>query len=171
MKSTIEHFQKLLLCKDFIVTGSYALRELGLTGSVKDLDIILVAPDESSIESLKRLAEPHDPLSGYPPREDHYRVIFNGLKVDFFIRKEPCLYIALGSGLKIAYPKSIVQAKKKYGSIKHVLQLKAISEIFYTPNDLKVVLDAMQQKVTSQDSTKVNDDFDMDDFLSQVKKK
>ena len=158
MKSTIDHFQKLLLCKDFIVTGSYALRELGLTNSVKDLDVILVSPDDQSLESLKRLAEPPDPNSDYPiTREHHYRVRFNGIKVDFFINKEAQSYITLEGGLKISYPKDIVMAKKKYMSIKHVLQLKAISEIFYKPTDLQEILDNLQRKSMSYCSDSIKD--------------
>jgi len=138
MKHVIDHFKKLLTCEQFIITGSYALNQLGLTESVGDLDIILVNPDKTSIDVLNKLKEPTN--NEYPSTE-YFRVIMDNIKIDFYIRNKILPTIELANGLVISMPKDIVKAKKSYGRLKDTLQLMAISEIFYTPKDLEKAIE------------------------------
>lgn len=139
MQNTIEHFKSLLKAEQFIITGSYAFNLLGLTErKPNDLDIILVNPDATSLECLERLKSPAN--EDYPC-DNMFRVVYNEIKIDFFIEKKPQKVIELKNGLLLATPKDTIAAKKSYLRLKDVLQLKLISELFYTEKDLQKVLE------------------------------
>ena len=63
MEEIIKHYQAILPCQDFIVTGSYVNQMLLGIKDVNpgDLDIILVKPEASALETLKRLQEKISP--------------------------------------------------------------------------------------------------------------
>lgn len=55
MKNYLEiahHFKMVLPAEDFILTGSVALIQLGFKLTIKDLDLILVNPPDSTIEDV-----------------------------------------------------------------------------------------------------------------------
>ena len=181
MKKAIKHFTKLLTCEQFIVTGSYALQQLGLWSGAKDLDILLVNPTSESVEILKRLQEkPINP--DYPGSDEQYRVPYEDIYVDFFIKKtkQPALLVfEAGPAPKmmmwIAYPTEIAKAKKKYPGEKQLLQRKIIAELFYNPKELEAHLESKQQRLTPKFSTlsvvektidqKVDEILDEDEYL------
>ena len=54
MLNTLLLLKTTLPAQDFIVTGSYVLQQYGLMSNVADLDIILVKPEPSTIETINR---------------------------------------------------------------------------------------------------------------------
>lgn len=145
----IEHFKKLLQCDQFILTGSHALAMLGLMtvgeAGEKDIDILLVNPTEESLAILKKL-KINQGNPNYPPDANYYRVEYESIYVDFFVKDEVQKSINV-DGVDIAYPIDIVNAKQRYGGLKHILHLKGIAELFYTQDLLVNFLKNEQAKV------------------------
>ena len=162
MKKAISHFKKLLECEQFIVTGSYSFYLLGLINRVTDLDIILVNPTEETRKILERLKV--ETKSEYPGG-NQIRVKYENMNIDFFSQASEvkCLNV---NGIEIAYPKDTVKAKKQYQSLKHIIQLKGISELFFKPSDLVEAVKLEQAKLNPKTTS---DGFDLDDILEQNK--
>ena len=134
VNKAIDHFKKLLPCEQFIITGSYAWKLLGLTKKVKDLDIILVKPNEDAIKNLEMLREPENP--DYPPNKNQYFVKYNDMHIDFYVKSSKIDTIDLANGLSISIIKGTILANKHYGRIKDTMQLKAIADIFCSNEEL-----------------------------------
>ena len=140
----IDHFKKLLPCDQFIITGSFGWKLLGLVQNVKDLDIILVNPTESAMNSLDALREPNN--SDYPANPNQYKVKFGTLIIDFYVKKTKIDTIDLANGLSIASIKGTIRAKKQYGRMKDFYQLSAIASIFCTRKELVSAIEKEQSK-------------------------
>jgi hypothetical protein len=127
MENVISHFKALVLCEQFIVTGSYALHLYGLSDEPKDLDIILVNPQPESIDALRRLMDANPcktkPIEG----SDLIAIIkHNNIKIDFFksSTKEQTIQTPTFELAKVSH---IVAAKKRIGRLKDWEQLRRIS--------------------------------------------
>jgi len=57
MEKVIKLLQAIITSDQFIVTGSYALFQVGLSSSYSDLDISLLNPTEETKKVLKNLQE------------------------------------------------------------------------------------------------------------------
>ena len=140
--SIYRHYAKLLNCQSLILTGSVALSLYGLIKrGTSDIDLICVKPTDETLELLDRLKENMNNDSEYPTDN---RISFrhsDGTKIDIFIYPkltETPIYMVFDEvTYPVAMPVPIVQAKKSYGKIKHIIQLKAIAERFYKPIDLE----------------------------------
>lgn len=134
------HFQRVLKCSKFIVTGSYALNVFGLIDKVKDLDILLVDPSAETLDTLARLSEAPEsmhlklPESSYPQSLCMTRIMYNGIKIDFFygagIIEQG--HLTLANGLNLSTVPGIVLAKKNANRLKDWLQLRDIAESIFT---------------------------------------
>lgn len=148
MKQVIEHLQKLIDCDKMVFTGSFALKQMGLSDKVKDIDVLLLKPSSDTISVLSRLHQPHC-VPNYPDDPNQFRIVINNVTVDLFItdKAEDCLNI-YWEGLQLSISKvgHIINAKKSYNRLKDILQLKSISEIFYKPEDLKNFIISEQKK-------------------------
>ena len=148
MKQIIEHLQKLIVCDKIIFTGSFALEQMGLTGKVKDLDVLLFNPSSDTILVLNRLHQPYG-VPNYPDNPNQFRIIINNISVDLFITDKVENHLDIcweGMQLSISKVDGIINAKKSYNRLKDVLQLKSISEVFYKPEDLKNFINSEQKK-------------------------
>ena len=149
MKNAIDHFKKLLTCEQFIITGSYALKQLGLVTTVKDLDIILVRPSDETVSILTKLHTPRF-VTDYPPSKTQYRVLFGDVEVDFFTKdsKQKTIRIEIENELyDISLPSNIAKAKRDLNSLKQIIQLKKIAELFYTDNVLQGFLNEQSNRL------------------------
>jgi len=152
MKKVIDHFKKLIDCEQFVITGTYALRELRLCKKVNDLDIILVNPSEDSISILDKLKTAKVD-TGYPENKNQLSVYFNDTRIDFFILKSSIDVIELKDGLTISTPNNIAKAKRHYNRLKDIIQLQEISEIFFKKSDLKAFILSEKSKYLSNTKT------------------
>jgi hypothetical protein len=135
------HFKLVLPAEDFILTGTFALQKLGFDVKVKDLDIILVNPKQSTLETLAALEKANPPknLLDYPtPLENKkiFRFIYEGVEIDVFIHKNLTVTgIQTECGLKLAPLNHIVNAKKSLGRAKDVVQLLKLSRNIITDEE------------------------------------
>jgi hypothetical protein len=135
------HFKLVLPAEDFILTGTFALQKLGFDVKVKDLDIILVNPKQSTLEILETLetANPPKNLLNYPtPLECKpiFRFIYEGVEIDVFIHKNVTVTgIQTECGLKLAPLNHIVNAKKSLGRPKDMIQLLKLSKEIITNDE------------------------------------
>lgn len=131
----IKHFKALLPCEKFIVTGSYVLYHLGLIDKVNDLDIILYKPTQAAVDIVKRLQE-QSPAKTKPKPEGELVAIvnFGEIKIDFFVQTilPPTFNL---NGIDASNVQNIIQAKKNYGRIKDMIQLKQLSNKFMTDKE------------------------------------
>lgn len=133
MEKAIKHFQSLIKSEQFVITGSYALRCLGLTEKQpKDLDVLLYKPDEASVEILERLRIKN--ITDYPDSKYHIKVNYEDTNIDFFVCNEPIKTIVLADDIVVSMPKDIFKAKHSYLRIKDYVQCKAIADMI-CPND------------------------------------
>jgi hypothetical protein len=145
-KEVIKHFKTLLQCEQFVVTGSYALQKMGLvsekTGTVGDLDIILVNPTEEAVNILSRLAEesPAETQFNYPKKGIILK--FNGTKIDFFFETQVIATDLMVDGVFISPANRIVEAKKSYNRDKDWHQLRKMSRIFFKQEEFETYLNS-----------------------------
>lgn len=144
MEEIIKHYQAILPCQDFIVTGSYVNQMLLGIKDVNpgDLDIILVKPEASALETLKRLQEKISPELASNPNYPTtlFRIKEGGLKIDFFIEPTDRAFITLKDNLKVSTLLDTVAAKKSYGRLKDWLQLRKMSRLFFTEDEFQKFL-------------------------------
>jgi hypothetical protein len=140
------HFKLVLPAEDFILTGTFALQKLGFDVKVKDLDIILVNPKKSTLETLETLEKANPPknLMNYPvPIENKkiFRFIHDGIEVDVFIYNGILLTeTQTQCGLKLALFNHIVKAKKELGRPKDIIQLLKLSKDIITDEEFNSYL-------------------------------
>jgi len=142
----INHYKKLMVCEQFIITGSFGWMQLGLMSKAKDLDIILVNPTEESLAVLEKLREPSK-NTDYPNDKNQFLVNHEGTMIYFFINTSKIDTIELANGISIASIKGTVKAKKRFARLKDFLQLKNIAEIFYNEAEFTQFLRNQQDKV------------------------
>lgn len=144
MEEIIKHYQAILPCQDFIVTGSYVNQMLLGIKDVNpgDLDIILVKPEASALETLKRLQEKISPELASNPNYPTtlFRIKEGGLKIDFFIEPTDRVFITLKDNLKVSTLLDTVAVKKSYGRLKDWLQLRKMSRLFFTEDEFQKFL-------------------------------
>jgi hypothetical protein len=135
------HFKLVLPAEDFILTGTFALSKIGFDVKVKDLDIILVNPTQSTLEVLESLEKSNPPknLLNYPTTLENkriFRFIYEGIEVDVFIYKNSVsTNIQTNCGIKVAGLKHIVKAKKDMGRPKDIVQLLNLSRNIITEEE------------------------------------
>lgn len=144
MEEIIKHYQAILPCQDFILTGSYVNQMLLGIKDVNpgDLDIILVKPEASALETLKRLQEKISPELASNPNYPTtlFRIKEGGLKIDFFIEPTDRAFITLKDNLKVSTLLDTVAVKKSYGRLKDWLQLRKMSRLFFTEDEFQKFL-------------------------------
>lgn len=144
MEETIKHYQAILPCQDFILTGSYVNQMLlGMKDEKPgDLDIILVKPETAALETLKRLQEKISPeLTSNPNYPTTlFRIKEGNLKIDFFIETTDRAFIVLKDNLKVTTILDTVSVKKSYGRLKDWLQLRKISRLFFVEEEFQKFL-------------------------------
>lgn len=144
MEEVIKHYQAILPCQDFILTGSYVNQMLLGIKDVNpgDLDIILVKPEASALETLKRLQEKISPELASNPNYPTtlFRIKEGGLKIDFFIEPTDRAFITLKDNLKVSTLLDTVAVKKSYGRLKDWLQLRKMSRLFFTEDEFQKFL-------------------------------
>ncbi len=146
IKNAIDHYKKLIVCEQFIVTGSYGWALLGLASTITDLDIILVNPTEESLNLLDRIKEPKPQLL-YPEGKTQFAVLYEAIHIDFFVKNTKIDTIDLANGLSIASIKGTIKAKKAYARLKDWMQLKNIADMFYSDSDFLDFLKKEQNKI------------------------
>lgn len=128
------HFKTVLLAEDFILTGSFALNQLGFDIKAKDLDIVLVNPKGSTLEVLEELEKANPPknlISYTLPLniKQTFRFMYDGIGVDVFIHKNLIVSTTQTKcGLTIAPISHIVKAKKDLNRPKDMIQLINLSK-------------------------------------------
>lgn len=128
------HYKTVLPAEDFILTGAYAVSQMGLNVKSKDLDIILVKPKPSSLEVLERLEKENPPknLISYPTALKNkrlFRFMHEGVGVDVFVYdSKVSTNIQTKCGLNVATLEHIISAKKNLGREKDYLQLLSWSK-------------------------------------------
>ena len=154
MKKVILTLKTMLPAKQFIVTGSWVLAEYGLVpyNKVRDLDIILIAPEPAAIEIINRFMKDspapttknfqeltvENPNAGVKKAvQSNLQAIFmfDITKVDIYIEptfSEPTLLV---NGLEYTTVPHILQAKKRYGRMKDWLQCRDIARLFFKTED------------------------------------
>jgi hypothetical protein len=160
MKDTILKLKTILLAKDFVVTGSFVLSEYGLVPktSVMDVDIVLIQPEQSTIDTLNRLMAEYPskvklPSIGQipeaatgkksttkPPLEISASFIFDKVVVDIFI-KDTLTYPTINvDGLKYTTIPPILEAKKRYNRMKDWLQCRDMARLIFVPEAFEAML-------------------------------
>ena len=134
MKKVIKNLHTLLLCDQFIVTGSAALHYMGLVDNPSDLDIILVSPTDEAKNILERLQR-DNPAKTKPSRNVSYIFMQDGVKVDIFIEKATIDTELTVDGVQISKIDRIINQKKKANRLKDWAQLKHLSLLFCTEAD------------------------------------
>jgi hypothetical protein len=136
-----QHFKTVLPAEDFILTGSFALNQLGFDVKVKDLDIALINPKGSTLEVLEELEKANPPknLISYPTLLENkkiFRFIYEGVEVDVFIyRNLVVTNTQTKCGINIAPVSHIVNEKKKLRRPKDMIQLLSLSKTIITDQE------------------------------------
>ena len=136
----IKHYQTILACEQFILTGSTALQFHGLVDSASDIDIILVNPTEECKKIIEKLEEKSNKKNTYKANVA-YIFEHEGVKIGIFIettKTDCCSY----EGIFINPINKIVEAKKKIARIKDFAQLRKISKSILSDEELKSYLDS-----------------------------
>jgi hypothetical protein len=134
--SILKNFKAALTTEQFILGGSTALAYYGLLpeGKAKDLDIILVNPDENTLSLLEKLQEispaKTKPLKGSNARVN-YIIDHFGVKIDFFVLKDRIDTEFEYKGILLNTIPNIVKAKKEANRPKDWLQLRNLSRFFF----------------------------------------
>lgn len=158
---TILQLKAILACKDFVVTGSFVLSEFGLVPktSVADIDIIIVQPEQSTIDTINRLMVDFPSKVKLPPigekavddgkvkkackkvpLECDASFMFDKVKVDIFIKDELTYATINVDGLKYTTIPSIVEAKKRYSRMKDWLQLRDMARTLFVTEEFEAML-------------------------------
>lgn len=146
-----KHYKTLVVADKFILTGSTVLFLQGLLKKEPgDLDIILVNPDQASIEMLKRVRGSHNQNPNYP--DERIEITHEGVKIDFFVTssiKEETFDTT--DGITMAKVSSIIKAKKSYNRDKDFLDLMVLSKIIFCEEDLKKYLKSSRMNLIPDD--------------------
>lgn len=139
MEKIIKHYQTLLPCEQFVVTGSLAMSYMGLVDrkDVGDIDIILVNPTEESINILKRLAADQPAKTKAPEYKGESMFIFQHeeTKIDIFILKTPIETKMKVEGFWISPLQRILQSKKEHNRPKDWIQMMKISRKIFNEKE------------------------------------
>jgi len=136
----IKHYQTILACEQFILTGSTALQFHGLVETSSDVDIILVNPTDECKKIIEKLEEKSNTQNTYKASVA-YIFEHEGVKIDIFIettKTDCCSY----EGVFIDPIYRIVAAKKKIARTKDFAQLRKIASSILTEKELMSYLDS-----------------------------
>jgi len=154
-EETIGKLKLILPCEQFIITGSYALVLYGIIklSDTNDIDIILVNPEPSTIEMLKKFMEKY-PAKTSPNETSSVKYIFmfDDIKIDVFFETKKIITGLVTENYTISSVNDIVQAKKSYNRPKDWMQLRYISRLFWTEKDF-------QEYMNKQTLPEINGNF------------
>ena len=136
----IKHYQTILFCEQFILTGSTALQFHGLVETSSDVDIILVNPTEECKNLLEKLQVKSDFQDIYKGRLA-YMFEHDGTKIDIFIETSK-LTCPSYEGVFINPVNRIIAAKKKSARLKDFAQLRKIASSILTDKELMSYIDS-----------------------------
>ncbi|MDR2652292.1 MAG: hypothetical protein LBC68_08270 [Prevotellaceae bacterium] len=141
-EETIKHYRTLLPCEQFVVTGSYALAQMGLTDRFDDIDIILVNPTNEAKNTLERLMK-DSPAETKPSPSGALLASFmhENVKVDVFLENSKIATLTTNDDIQISDAKRIFYKKKKMGRFKDCVQLRKIAKSIFNQKDFEVYLD------------------------------
>lgn len=146
---TIETLQKLkvLLGKNqLIITGStaLALHGLGKLTDAKDLDLVLVKPDDASKEVLSRLQNDKPNKKIKQGGSLTYSFFYEDVKVDIWaVDTHDGQLLTTVDGVQVASIESIIQAKLSYNRPKDWLQLMKLSKLFYSAEKMDAAISSI----------------------------
>lgn len=140
----IKQLKALLPCEQFVVTGSYALQQMGLVtkamGAVGDIDIILVNPTEESVNILTRLQSEFPAKTKFEYEKKGFIFVQDGVKIDVFIESVKEETELMFNGILLAKVDHIINAKKSYNRMKDWIQLRKISRLFFKEEEFTTFL-------------------------------
>lgn len=145
VEDAIMHFKAVVKCEHLIVTGSYALYKYGLITAFSDLDLLVVNPTTEAKQIIIDLQKTDDSkhlISDYAASFNVYRILFNGIKIDFHCVNLAEPFMLLDSGIKLATIKGIVKAKLKANRLKDLLQLREIAKVIYEDSMFKTFMES-----------------------------
>ena len=126
---TVKRLKQLLPAENFIVTGGLVLNLHGLADSYKDLDVILVNPPISTLETLENFMKAY-PAETEPKQYENSPkaiFIFEGVKVDFWVvYKAPKITFEI-SGVTTTSISHILAEKQNAGRLKDWAGLKKMA--------------------------------------------
>jgi hypothetical protein len=144
MLQKLKTLHTILGSAGFILTGSAALAYHGLITfeEVKDLDILLVTPDQSAIDVLDRLQLANPSLKYRVGGPVTYSFIYEGVKVDIWVinSQEDKISCLTQDGIRLASIKSIVNAKINIGRSKDWIHLMQLGRRIFNPVTFNSVL-------------------------------
>ena len=139
----VKHYQTIIECEQFLLTGSLALNLIGFNCLVKDIDIKIVNPSEHSLTMLKNLEKEFPPSrpSLYPDNNT-IRFTHEGIGIDVFIEKEKIkTSITTKYNIELAPLNHIVKAKKSMNRAKDILQLRNLSKEILSNEEMNKFMD------------------------------
>lgn len=159
IEAAILHFQTILKCEHVIATGSYALYKFGIVKSVGDLDIRIISPTDEALEILQKLQDAelskHLQIDYLNKMKGMYRILYDGIKIDFFTQSDVGqeIFLRLDSGIKLSTVPALITAKKQAGRLKDILQLRDMSHLFYQEAMLTGFITAETQRIKTDACT------------------
>jgi hypothetical protein len=143
----IKHIRTILKAERFILTGGTVLALNGLKEDNNDIDIILVKPDESAIETTKRLME-ESPAETKPYQGNSELIAifkYGGYKFDIFQKEEHSEQTFFSNqGVEIDNVGHIIKAKKRINRMKDWVQLRNISRVFFKQEEFEGYLNSLK---------------------------
>jgi len=149
----LNHYKTLLECDQFVLTGSAALKHLGLIETCSDLDVILVNPTNATLAMLQRLQEANPAKTAPKPSQITpceakaangalgFIFMHEAVKIDIFISSKTIVSEVFVSGILLNPISQIIAAKKKFNRLKDLVQLRYLSRLFFCEDDLRKKLD------------------------------
>ena len=139
----VKHYQTIIECEQFLLTGSLALNLIGFNCLVKDIDLKIVNPSEHSITILRNLEKEFPPVKqSLYPDNNTIRFTHEGIGVDIFIEKEKIkTSIFTKSNIEITPLNYIVKAKKSMNRAKDMLQLRNLSKDILSNEEMNKFMD------------------------------
>lgn len=124
---------------------------MGLTEKASDLDVVLVNATPETVAILERLQggdESKHLKNEYLEKSKRmYRIMHDGVKIDFFLDTVKRPVFELSNGLLITTIPDTIKAKKSYSRLKDWLQLKHYAEMFCTQTELNAFINKETEKL------------------------
>lgn len=137
----IKHYQTILSCDQFILTGSTALQYYGLVDKSSDIDIILVNPTEECKALLERLEEKSDLQNNYKGTLA-YKFKHEDTKIDIFFEFSTVPSCTSYEGVFLNPINRIIIAKKISARLKDFAQLRKMAMSILSDKELYDFLDS-----------------------------
>lgn len=144
MLQKLKTLHTILGSNGFILTGSTALAYHGLLeiSEAKDLDILLVKPDQGALDVLNKLQAANPSAKFREGGPVKYSFIYEDVKVDVWIldSHEDSTFTCTPDGIRIASIRSIVNAKKHIGRSKDWIHLMQLANKIFDKNQFDSAL-------------------------------